>query len=109
MPRIAMGSQREVMNGVLSVFHSDLELTVFLPSSGKESNPQDRVKRLPRFENSCFDRDALRVSLRFFLCQLVFPLSGDSPCAAGLFLNVIVIIIIIISAEGQTRFFGLLL
>ena len=34
---------QEMVNGVFSCF--DQELTVFLPSSGIESNPQDRVKR----------------------------------------------------------------
>ena len=88
MPRLTMVSQREMMNGVELVYLSDQELTVFLPSSGAESNPQDRVKRFPRLRNSCLGRYALRVSLRFFFYQLVFPMSGDSPCAAGLFLNV---------------------
>ena len=47
--RLTMGSQREMMNGVfVSFFFSDQELTVVLPSSGKESNPQDLVKRFPR-------------------------------------------------------------
>ena len=47
--RLTMGSQREMMNEVfVSFVFSDQELTVFLPSSGIESNPQDRVKRFPR-------------------------------------------------------------
>ena len=46
-----------LVNGVLFVFSfSDLELTVFLPSSGKESNPQDRLKRVPRLQTVVFDR-----------------------------------------------------
>ena len=47
--RLAMGLQREMVNGVLLVFSfSDQELTVLLPSSGKESNPHYREKRFPR-------------------------------------------------------------
>ena len=50
--RLTMGSQHEMMYGFcvrrFSFFFSDQELTVVLPSSGVESNPQNRVKRFPR-------------------------------------------------------------
>ena len=47
--RLTMTPQCEMVNGVLLVFSfTDQELTVFFPSSGFESNPQDRLKRSPR-------------------------------------------------------------
>ena len=71
--RLTMGPQREMVNGVLLVCSfSDRELTVFLPSSGIESNPQDRVKRFPRLKTVVFDRYAPRVSLGFFRTSWCF-------------------------------------